>query len=418
MTPATEDRRTLLVLASTYPRWRDDPEPAFVHELCRRLSASFNVVALVPDSPGADPSGVLDGVEVIRYRYAPRAMQSLVNNGGIAANLKAQPWKWLLLPGFVVAQYLAARRILKSRRVDVVHAHWLIAQGLVARAATWRTQIPYVVTSHGGDLFALRGRLLTAIKRWVAAGAASMTVVSSAMKSECAQLGLAAPNIEVLPMGVDLHGRFVSDSSVQREADTILFVGRLVAKKGVTHLLSAMPLVLKQRPGVQLSIVGFGPEEVRLREQASALQLDQCVRFVGALPQQALPALYCRAGLVVAPFVRDATGSQEGLPVALMEAIGCGCPVVVGKVDGLEDLLGEAASSICVAADDHAALAHSIISALANPLEAQAQARRVLQSASARIDWSVIAAGYSAVLSSTLLSQRMSPSEIGPNSED
>ena len=50
------DRPTLLVLSSTYPRWAGDPEPAFVHELCRRLVSAFDVIALVPDAPGADAS--------------------------------------------------------------------------------------------------------------------------------------------------------------------------------------------------------------------------------------------------------------------------------------------------------------------------------------------------------------------------
>jgi len=58
-----ESRRpTLLVLASTYPRWRNDPEPGFVHELCRRLTQRFDVIALVPDAPGADAGGLLGGV--------------------------------------------------------------------------------------------------------------------------------------------------------------------------------------------------------------------------------------------------------------------------------------------------------------------------------------------------------------------
>ena len=98
-------RPTLLVLASTYPRRAGDHEPGFVHELCRRLAERFEVIALVPDAPGADASGMLDGVEVVRYRYAPHTLQTLVPNGGIVANLRAARWKWLLLPGFIIGQW-------------------------------------------------------------------------------------------------------------------------------------------------------------------------------------------------------------------------------------------------------------------------------------------------------------------------
>ena len=76
-------RPVLLVLASTYPRWADDHEPGFVHELARRLTDRFRVLALVPHSPGSSTRETLDGVEVIRYRYAPGRLETLVNDGGI-----------------------------------------------------------------------------------------------------------------------------------------------------------------------------------------------------------------------------------------------------------------------------------------------------------------------------------------------
>ena len=67
-------KRTVLVLASTYPRWARDHEPGFIHELCKRLALQFNVIALVPDSVNADPNGFLDGVQVVRYKYAPKKL--------------------------------------------------------------------------------------------------------------------------------------------------------------------------------------------------------------------------------------------------------------------------------------------------------------------------------------------------------
>src|SRR5689334_22160597 len=94
----------LLVLATTYPRWPGDPEPGFVHELSKRLADRFRVVALVPHAPGAKRRECMDGVEVVRYRYAPQRMETLVNDGGIVANLRRAKWKLLLVPGFVLAQ--------------------------------------------------------------------------------------------------------------------------------------------------------------------------------------------------------------------------------------------------------------------------------------------------------------------------
>ena len=97
-------KKTILVLASTYPRWANDHEPGFIHELCKRLSGQFNIIALVPDAMDADPNGMLDGVHVVRYRYAPKKLQSLINNGGIVNKLKTFWCKWLLVPSFLMCQ--------------------------------------------------------------------------------------------------------------------------------------------------------------------------------------------------------------------------------------------------------------------------------------------------------------------------
>ena len=106
-------RRRLLVLTSTYPRWPNDREPGFVHELCKRLTGDFDVTVLSPHASGAMVEEIMDGVSVRRYRYAPASWETLVNNGGIVTNLKRQPWKWLLVPGFLLVQAWAVWRLIR-----------------------------------------------------------------------------------------------------------------------------------------------------------------------------------------------------------------------------------------------------------------------------------------------------------------
>jgi glycosyltransferase involved in cell wall biosynthesis len=396
-----------MVLASTYPRWEGDHEPGFVHELCRRLTDRFDVIVVTSRSPGAAAEECMDGVEVVRYGYAPRAMETLVYGGGIATHLKRSPWKLTLVPGFILGQHRAAQRIMRRHRVDLIHAHWLIPQGTIARRLAHRTGVPYVVTSHGGDLFGLRGVWPTKLKRKVAADSAAMTVVSSAMREEAQRIGLAPPRLDVLPMGADMHSRFTpaADASVA-DGSELLFVGRLVAKKGLPHLLDAMPAVLRERPTAHLTIAGFGPEEGMLKAQTSRLGIDGAVHFLGAVTQDKLPALYRRAALLVAPFVRDASGNQEGLPVVLMEAIACGCPVLAGNVSGVEDLFGGAAAEICVDPTDTKQLAAAIVATLGDPQGAHARARALRETVVGRLDWSVIAERYGDLLLGCLRNSR------------
>ena len=393
--PDMKNKPTLLVLASTYPRWAEDHEPGFVHELAKRLVECFHVIVLCPHTLGAASAEVMDGVEVVRYRYAPQALETLVNDGGIVTNLKLHRWKLLLVPSFVLMQAWQAWRLCSKRQIDVVHAHWLIPQGLIAALLGK----PFLVTSHGADLHALRSKPLQMLKRWVLQKARAATVVSSAMRDIAVQLGANLDKISVVPMGVDMTDRFVPAEVAHRSCSELLFVGRLVEKKGLRYLLEALHMVLRERPDVTLTIAGFGPDEQSLKTQTHELGLQHAVHFQGAVAQKDLPALYQRAALFVAPFVKARSGDQEGLPVALMEAVACGCPVVAGDVAGIGDLLGVLKEQICVDARNTKLLAEKICTELAHPECGKERACQVHRIASAYVDWNRISREYADLLS-------------------
>ena len=389
------DRRRLLVLASTYPRWAGDPEPAFVHELARRLVGSFDVTVLCPHAEGAAVREVMDGVNIVRYRYAPARIEVLINGGGIMANLRRSRWRWLLLPGFLVSQLLATWRITRSFRPNVIHAHWIVPQGLVARLASigLRRAAPLLLTSHGVDLFSLRGKFSMWLKRRVVRAATAMTVVSSAMIPEALHLGADAASCEVLPMGTDMTTRF-TPQPVEREPTRLLFVGRLVEKKGLAHLLDAMPGIIHRHPSAVLDVVGFGPLLLVLKERVKALKLDGKVRFLGAVPNHELPEIYSRAGLLVAPFVVAASGDQEGLGLVVVEAVACGCPVVIGEVPATREFGLDTLSPVTPA---------QITDAVTTLLDNSSADRRALADrqrgiVADRFEWARVAARYEYLL--------------------
>jgi glycosyltransferase involved in cell wall biosynthesis len=387
----------LLILASTYPRWAGDPEPGFVHELARRLTADFEVRVVAPHARGASLSERLDGVEVIRFRYAPVGWETLVNEGGIIANLRRAPWKWLLVPPFLIAGVIATWRAIETHQPDVIHAHWLIPQGLaVAFLSLLRKQFPpVVVTSHGADLFALRGSIAAALKRFVIRRASQLTTVSAAMREELLTLGAEPTRVHVLPMGVDMRDRFTPDPSVSRAPEEILFVGRLVEKKGLRYLIEAMPAILAARPGVILRVAGFGPERAALEARAAELGIADRVVFLGAVAQVDLPGLYRRATVFVAPFVQASSGDQEGLGLVTIEAIACGCPVVCSDLPATRDVIGTGG----VRPADPKALAAAVLRVLeTSEAEARRQAASLRERLMERFDWSAVARAYAALL--------------------
>jgi len=208
-------------------------------------------------------------VDVLRFRYAPRRLGTLVNDGGMLGNLRRSPWKLLLLPTFALALLRATRRQAKAWRPAVVHAHWLVPQGLLAVLAMtgMASAPPILVTSHGADLFALRGAFFDRCRKFVLYRVRHVTVVSAAMRDRLLALGGPGDAISVASMGVDFQSRFTSDPREPRSGNELLFVGRLVEKKGLRFLIDALPAIASAFPAVTLAVVGFGPEEEALGGQ-------------------------------------------------------------------------------------------------------------------------------------------------------
>ena len=121
-------RKKVLVMTSTFPRWAGDHGPRFVFELCRHLCTDFDVTVLAPHAPGAKTNEILDGIRVVRFRYFFEWGESLAYQAGILPNLRSNPLRYVLVPGFLVLQFIALIRLLHQQKFSAIHAHWLIPQ--------------------------------------------------------------------------------------------------------------------------------------------------------------------------------------------------------------------------------------------------------------------------------------------------
>jgi glycosyltransferase involved in cell wall biosynthesis len=128
-----------------------------------------------------------------------------------------------------------------------------------------------------------------------------------------------------------------------------------------------------------------------------ALGVSGRVEFLGAVPQSRLPDLYRRAAIFVAPFVEAEGGDQEGLGLVTLEAIGCGCPVIVSDLPAVADVIQDA--SLRVRPADPDALALAIVS-LMNSAREQVSTKvdRLRKQAVSRFDWSARARAYAGLL--------------------
>ncbi|WP_062381016.1 glycosyltransferase [Demequina pelophila] len=347
--------RRLLVLTSTLPAREGDGTPGFVSDLSRELARDHEVRVLAPAVPGAAESETLaDAVEVRRYRYFPRRWEDLAD-GAILENVRARRSRLVQVPFLLGGLAAALRRELRDFRPDAIHAHWIIPQAAVA--AQFAGHVPTVVTTLGGDLYALEGSLAVAAKRRALTHARAVTVMSADMRDRAIALGADPATTHVMPMGARLR-TLAGDEPEQAPATRkhpveLLAVGRLVEKKGFDVLLDAIG---RLRARTHLTIVGDGPERARLEQAAARLP----VTFAGTLSREDLDAQYRRAAVAVVPSRRAASGDQDGLPVAMLEAMGAGLPVVGSDLPGINEALEAGRSGVLVPPGDAGALARTL----------------------------------------------------------
>jgi glycosyltransferase involved in cell wall biosynthesis len=389
----------MLIITSTFPRWRDDHEPPFVYELARRLTDRFAVTVLAPHAPGSALQEQMDGVEVRRFRYAPDQFEKLAYAGGIPTRLRRHPWLALLVPVFVLMQLLAAYRLVRQLKPVSVHAHWLITGGLIATLIKRLSKIPFrlLVTAHGGDVYGLRHPLAVRLKRWVLAHADHVTVVSEALAGELRELGVDPDKMTIQGMGTDLSNLFVPHDRPHGRP-TLVYAGRLVKKKGVDTLLRAGALAHRTVEDLQIIIAGHGPERHDMETLAEQLDVQAITRFSGPYRLTDLPRIYAGASLAAFPFRTAADGDQDGLGLAIVEAMGCGVPVIGSDLAVLDDLLIDGTTALRAPVDDVEAFAAAIMRTLDDPGASRQRAAAARELVASRYDWHQVASRYASLL--------------------
>jgi glycosyltransferase involved in cell wall biosynthesis len=210
--------------------------------------------------------------------------------------------------------------------------------------------------------------------------ASSVTVMNTEMRQAVTELGVPADRVGVLPMGVALDRIRPSGEPPARVPGRLVFVGRLVEKKGLAVLLEALRRLPADRTW-SLDIVGDGP--LRAELEAAARPLGDRVTFHGQRSSHELSRTLAAAEVAVFPSVRARSGDQDGLPVATLEALAAGTPVVATDLPGLSDAVvgGEAPAGVVVPSGDAAALAEAIERLLGDPATREQMGRAAVRRA-------------------------------------
>jgi len=393
----------LLVLTSTFPRWKNDTDPPFVYDLSSRLSDYFYVCVHAPHYPGAKAKESMDGINVHRFRYFFSPFEKLAGSTGMLPTLRRNRLYYGLVPFFMTAQFFSLLLLMRRFKPDVIHAHWLVPQGFWAIVVKKFFDVPVVVTAHGADIFGLQHWLFLNMKQYTITSADAVTVVSKVLSERIVEIDPSVNHPAIIPMGVDpkVFNPATADKGIRKRyginGHLLLYVGRLTEKKGVRYLIDAMPTVLRSHSQAKLLIVGNGELGGDLRIQVKRLALDRQVLFAGSIPNLDLPAYYATADLFVGPSIHAKGGDAEGFGLTFVEAAMSGCLVIGTTTGGIKDIIQENETGFLVPEKNVEALAAKIIYALGHEREVTTLKKTCRNRCIEKYSWKVITKQYEAV---------------------
>lgn len=375
----------ILHVATAFPRHETDVITPWLGRLLVGLKrAGHDVSVLAPAYRGGGATR-WRGIPVRRFRYAPGALETLTHDETVPDRLRHRPAYAALLPGYLLGGIWAAAR-LGPEHPDVVHVHWPFPHalfGAVARASSGgRTAL--VSSFYSVEIRWVERRLpvFRPFLRWSIETADAVTAISS--HTARALAAYTDRPVSVIPFAAALGESGIEEAApaaTLRAWDPaarplrILFVGRLVERKGVEVLVEALRRIEKVRPA-SLTVVGEGPRAERIRRGAVRLGLEGRVRLEGRVADERLERAYREADVFVLPAVVDERGDTEGLGVVLLEALRFGVPVVASRAGGIPDIVRDGDTGWLVPPGDPAALARTILEVACDPAEAERRVAR------------------------------------------
>jgi glycosyltransferase involved in cell wall biosynthesis len=346
----------VLFVATAYPRFKGDVITPWLVELIMKLRDRGIDVSVFTSSYRGLRTHILDGVKVHRFRYCLKRFERLTHEETVVDRITRGLIYVVLTFLYLFFGMWAMVRLTKQEKFDIVHVHWPFPHILFGILGKRCNRSRLFSSFYGVEIRLLKKKMSFLLKPFsiLINKSDRVTAISAHTAAELA--GVVRMPIEIIPFSAAM-GRSEGRSSDKKE---IIFVGRLVTRKGVKYLIEAFHQVRKSIPH-HLIIIGDGPERGQLEEQVMNLGLNDRVRFTGTISEDALNQHYRSCSFLVLPAVYDRKGDTEGLGVVLLESMSCGKPVIASNVGGITDIVVDKRNGFLVPPADPRALAMAIV---------------------------------------------------------
>jgi glycosyltransferase involved in cell wall biosynthesis len=344
---------------------------AVVAGLSRELVASGHEVDLVTMSFQSHPrQEVVDGVRVHRVPCLRKAKHNCTAPEAFSYVAGAMP---------------TIHRLLSNHRYDIVHAHFLLPDGLLAWQVKRYTGLPFVVTAHGSDVpgynphrLQAAHQLLRPVWKAVVEGANRIVCPSEILERLVLEQRPSPHKTIVIPNGLE-----VGEYTPRAHNTRILTVTRMLERKGVQYVLDA----LAESPvAAEVHIVGDGPYLPELHRKAEALRSP--AKFWGWLDNRSpqLREIYESAGIFVFP------SEAENFPIVLLEAMAAGLAIITTEGTGCAEVVGDA--GILVPVRDSRAIGRALERLVNDPALRQSLGAAARRRVEENFTWSAVARRY------------------------
>jgi len=334
----------LLLITNLFPTPSDPERGIFTLQLVKRLEKICNVTVICP-LPYFPKISILKKLEKW-YQFA------LVPNEYIIDGIKVYSPKYPMIPKVSESNHALLMSIgLKSSikklndkyNFDAINSQWLFPDSCAVDMAIKDLNIPHIATGLGCDInqdtyHSIKGPLILQMLN----RAKAITVVSNNLKNELINHNINSEKITVIPNGVDINSFKIQDKDICRQrlgikssAPMVLYVGRLSEEKNIKSLIIASEKLITNGKYFNLYIVGDGPLDMELKQLTRQLKIEENVHFIGKVDHSEISTWMSSTDFFSLPSIR------EGCPNVILEALGCGRPVISSNVGAIPDVVNE-----------------------------------------------------------------------------
>ncbi len=400
------------VLTHNYPRFSGDFSGAFIEALCQEfVRQEQRVTVWAPFDPAYQETGRQKLLDLRLYRYAlSDEAHTLGYMRTMQSDLALRRNSYWLGPAMMAAGMATVTREARRLRPDLLHAHWLLPNGLIGAVASRLLGIPLVISVPGSDAqVANANAVFRTLARFAMRQASLMTANSADLRDAVVALdSTVLAKFDLILYGADPaalqpDSGGVADLRTQWLSDylsatlspchpvIILCVGRMVYKKGFDTLIRALAEPPLRDQDVLAVMVGEGDQKAEWQMLAHDLGVSDRLRWVGNVPKDRISVYYNACDVLVNPSVRKPV---DGLNVCVLDAMSCGKTVVGSTVAGNPLAIIDGETGFLTAEGDPAALAVALAKVAADPDLRQRMGAAARQRIETELGWPPLVRRY------------------------